>query len=223
MLTNTNKNDILDSLSRRADFLCQRSPLVCEEKLTASLLNRRTRAFLLGVKMRTCKRGHLMTKKNTYICAKGASNCRKCRYINKIKYQLSHPWKNHYDAVKQRCRKKGIYYRFGIRVLMTLKDFEYLWNWDKAFVMKKPSIHRINTFGDYHISNCCFLEFKTHMQCPNPRKRKPVNQFDLNGNFIKRWDSHVVAKKELGLHGISIGKCVNNKCKTAGGYIWRSV
>ena len=55
MLTITPKNDILKSSVRNADFLCQDSPLVCVEKQTAFLTDRRTGAFLLEVVMAKTK------------------------------------------------------------------------------------------------------------------------------------------------------------------------
>ena len=47
----------------------------------------------------------------------------------------------------------------------------------------------------------------------------PVNQYDLNGNFVKSWGSIKEAQKQYGL--INISECCRNKRKTAGGYIWR--
>jgi hypothetical protein len=50
---------------------------------------------------------------------------------------------------------------------------------------------------------------------------KPIDQYDLNGNFIKSWQSATVAAKEIGLHPTTIRNCVKCKIKTAGGYIWK--
>ncbi len=43
------KNDIISVSVGNADFLCQNSPLVCVDELTAFPTDRRTRAFLLEV------------------------------------------------------------------------------------------------------------------------------------------------------------------------------
>lgn len=48
---------------------------------------------------------------------------------------------------------------------------------------------------------------------------KKVNQYSLNNNFIKCWDSITQAQKELGITHISM--CCTGKRKTAGNYIWR--
>lgn len=50
---------------------------------------------------------------------------------------------------------------------------------------------------------------------------KPVIQYDLNYNFIKRWDSAEEAQRILGVKHIS-SVCKREKYRyTAGGYIWR--
>jgi group I intron endonuclease len=51
------------------------------------------------------------------------------------------------------------------------------------------------------------------------KKRLPVEQFDLNGNFIYTWDSITDAEKELKIYNISAA--CKGKVSTAGGYIWK--
>ena len=51
---------------------------------------------------------------------------------------------------------------------------------------------------------------------------KPIEQYDLEGNFIKNWQSATIAAKELNLHPTSIRHCVQGKTKTSGGYVWKS-
>jgi hypothetical protein len=51
---------------------------------------------------------------------------------------------------------------------------------------------------------------------------KPINQYDLEGNFIKLWKSATLAAKEINLHPTSIRHCVKGKTKTSGGFIWKS-
>lgn len=57
------------------------------------------------------------------------------------------------------------------------------------------------------------------------RKRlsKPINQLDLNGNFMKRWDSGVQAHLETGICRSSINDCCNNKLNSAGKFKWEFV
>ena len=51
--------------------------------------------------------------------------------------------------------------------------------------------------------------------------KKTVEQYDLQGNFIKEWRSATDIHKELGFSNSNIAKCCRNKSKTAYGYIWR--
>jgi group I intron endonuclease len=48
-----------------------------------------------------------------------------------------------------------------------------------------------------------------------------INQYDLDNNFIHTFDSICDAAKETNNDRSSIGKCCNNKHKTAGGFIWK--
>lgn len=49
----------------------------------------------------------------------------------------------------------------------------------------------------------------------------PVNQYDLQGNFIKTWDYVRQAAKELGLAESSIYDCCSGKKKRVGNFMWR--
>ena len=48
-----------------------------------------------------------------------------------------------------------------------------------------------------------------------------INQYDLDGNFIKTWNSISLAAKDLSITNSSIHSCCNNKIKSYKGYIWR--
>ncbi len=66
MLTSNLQYDILNLLVGEADFLCQHTPLVCEERHTVNPTNRRTRGFLLEGEMpkgiRGFQKGHPIFK-----------------------------------------------------------------------------------------------------------------------------------------------------------------
>ena len=48
--------------------------------------------------------------------------------------------------------------------------------------------------------------------------KKPILQYDLEGNFIKEWSSNKNVQIELNIHPI---KCLRGKSKQMGGYMWR--
>lgn len=50
--------------------------------------------------------------------------------------------------------------------------------------------------------------------------RKPIYQFDLSGNLLKKFSSKAEASKILKIDAASISNCALGKRKTAGGYTW---
>ena len=50
---------------------------------------------------------------------------------------------------------------------------------------------------------------------------KKIIQYDLNGNFIKEWDSIKEASLFIKKHITGIQHCCKKKLKTCGGYIWK--
>lgn len=55
------------------------------------------------------------------------------------------------------------------------------------------------------------------------KRCKPINQYTLDGEFIRQWPSGTDAARELGLGWSNILRCANPKTKnkTAGGFIWK--
>lgn len=54
-----------------------------------------------------------------------------------------------------------------------------------------------------------------------PYNEKKVLQYDLNGNFIKEWESATKAQKQLKILQSNISACCRGVTKTAGKYIWK--
>lgn len=55
----------------------------------------------------------------------------------------------------------------------------------------------------------------------NGKWSKKVNQYTIDGEFIKKWSSMAEVKRQLGYAQGNICKCCNGQRKTAYGYIWR--
>ena len=51
--------------------------------------------------------------------------------------------------------------------------------------------------------------------------KKKIHQFDLNGSFIKEYESVKQASEELGIDNTGISKCLKGYLKKSGGYIWK--
>jgi hypothetical protein len=55
----------------------------------------------------------------------------------------------------------------------------------------------------------------------NPRTdSSPINQYGLNGDFIKRYDNLAQASRETGIKNTAIGNCLGGRSKSSGGFRW---
>src|SRR5699024_7078742 len=55
------------------------------------------------------------------------------------------------------------------------------------------------------------------------RRKKELMQYDLDGNFIRRWDSATDCAKATGYHNSGIYACCNGKLDKYKGYKWKYV
>lgn len=134
-----------------------------------------------------------------------------------------YPWKRVLTSIKQRCNNKNNtsyedYGKRGIKCLITEEEIKHLWFRDKAYLMKKPSIDRINNDGNYIYDNRRFIEF---VENNIKDKRKPVLQYNIDGKFIREFKSSNDAGKFLNVHSTNIRKCCRFQIKTAYNFIWR--
>jgi group I intron endonuclease len=53
------------------------------------------------------------------------------------------------------------------------------------------------------------------------KPKKPVLQYDLDGNFVREWDSPTTIAEELGYNKGNIASCCRGVAVTANGYVWR--
>jgi hypothetical protein len=53
------------------------------------------------------------------------------------------------------------------------------------------------------------------------KNSKPVIQYDKEGNFIKEWESQLIASKILKINYKSINNCVMGMSKSSGNYLWK--
>lgn len=95
--------------------------------------------------------------------------------------------------------------------------------------LKKPFTenHRINHKNSYENRNVTWgdkiskgLKGRkiTWKQGNVGQPSSPVNQYDLKGNFIKKWDS---IKEPSLIYKCYISGCLRGRQKSAGGYIWK--
>ena len=61
---------------------------------------------------------------------------------------------------------------------------------------------------------------ETKEKISNSNKKK-INQYDLDGNFIKTWNSAIDVEKELGIDSCHINSVANGKQYSCHNYIWK--
>lgn len=99
------------------------------------------------------------------------SYCKECEKLYRkeryrysyLQYKKNHQWVITYWCIQSRCkydkREVNKLYK-NIKNYLTLEDLKFLWFRDRAYLLKRPSIHRKNRKGDYTISNCQYIEMR---------------------------------------------------------------
>lgn len=64
-------------------------------------------------------------------------------------------------------------------------------------------------------------KMKKHIKEMQNNRIKKVRQYDIEGNFIKEWDSALEIENHLGIKKDCIYRCCQNKNKTSYGYVWK--
>ncbi len=79
-------------------------------------------------------------------------------------WRKNHPWFQHYKSARARVKYPSHhYYKEHLEFAMNPNDFKFLWLRDKAYLMGKPSIDRIDDKKGYILSNCRFVELSFNM------------------------------------------------------------
>lgn len=149
----------------------------------------------------------------------------------KLKAYKERPWLRHLHYARSRCFNiTDRYTQRGIKFLLTEPEIKYLWFRDKAWLLKKPSLDRINGFKNYSFDNCRFIELhknKTQKKAFYKRAYTPARrillQYDLQGNFIKEWIGLVNTARTLKVCLAQLSDCCLSlrHIKTCGGYKWK--
>ena len=124
--------------------------------------------------------------------------------------------------------------RRGIKVNYTYKEFKdkylndekYLelynqWLKNNCLSDYKPSFDRIDNTKDYSFDNLQIMTWKENNDKGRKECCKRVEQYSLDGRYIKTFNSIIEASKETNTHKANISACCKGKLNKTNNYIWK--
>lgn len=106
-----------------------------------------------------------------------SSYCKNCRCLVSREIREKNPWIKTYGSILARCNTHGRpYNKKGIKVAVTKEQIRDIWFRDKAYLMDKPSIDRIDPKKDYEYSNCRFIELRVNQSNGSISRWKMVRE-----------------------------------------------
>lgn len=114
-------------------------------------------------------------------------------------------------------------------VLQYSLNGEFIKKWDsQSDVARAYNIKSINFCIDSLSKSCCGYMWRTYRgnipqriePCKSRLRPIQITQSDLQGNFIKTWDSINAAAKALSISRKGISDCCYGRQKSSGGFMW---
>ena len=143
--------------------------------------------------------------------------------------------KNGFYIQKRKVLKCGINKKTGYKMVSLSKNgkskTKYIHKLVAETFLDNPNNYECINHKDENklnneIDNLEFCTKKYNCRYGNRNKKiaeklsKKINQYDLEGNFIKTWDSSVQIERTININQRNVCLCCKGKRKTVGGYIW---
>ena len=96
---------------------------------------------------------------------------------------MNNPWIVTYKGIHDRIRKKLPAYAH-VEIKMGIPELKFLWFRDKAYLLKKPSIDRIDPDGHYEVTNCRYIELSENSR----NARRPKNRIGWTLERRKKYE-----------------------------------
>ena len=155
--------------------------------------------------------------------------CLDCKVQIKLYRSLiKHDYDNHTFEIIEECtedllNEREIYWGEYYKVLgenglnLRLGNSRGKWSEYIKQKMRKPKSEE---------TKCKMRGIKINKRIPKSESfkenlRKPILQYDKQGNFIKEWSSGTEVKQTLKINSSNIPACCKGKKQTVGGYIWK--
>lgn len=118
---------------------------------------------------------------------------------------------------KRRRRVKVFDYNLNlIKICNSLTDAEKLTGVDNSNISAVCK-GRYKQFKGYVFQ---YADDDSEIEPPRSHRR-PVNMYDMNGCFIRQWETIKEAALYAGVADTHIGDCCKGKIKKSGGYVWK--
>ena len=94
----------------------------------------------------------------------------------------------------------------------------------EAYIPNPEGLPQVNHKDENKTNNClqnlewCDAKYNMNYGTRTEKTKKPILQYDLDGNFIRSWPSATDVGKEFRKNIVS---CLTGRTKTAYGYIWK--
>lgn len=101
-------------------------------------------------------------------------------------YRTKNPWVKHVISSRGRAKRKGFLHS------LTTAQIKSLWFRDKAWLLKRPSIDRIDNKMGYCQDNCRFIELSENIRLGQigrvaTKAQRDSSRNSLKINRLKRW------------------------------------